>query len=52
MRPKNDRLWEWLYSVTGILDLLNNEICCDFTHMIVTEGIDIDSDTTPLCGAL
>lgn len=40
------------YSQEGILDLLNNEICCDFTHMIVTEGIDIDSDTTPLCGTL
>lgn len=40
------------YSREGILDLLNHEICCDFTHMIVTEGIDIDSDMTPLCGAL
>lgn len=40
------------YSREGLLDLLNHEICCDFTHMIVTEGIDIDSDMTPLCGAL
>ena len=36
----------------GILNLLNHEICCDFTHMIVTEGIDIDSNKTPLCGAI
>lgn len=40
------------YTREGILNLLNHEICCDFTHIIVTDGIDIDSDTTPLCGAV
>lgn len=40
------------YSPEGILNLLNHEICCEFTHMIVTTGIDIDSNKTPLCGAL
>lgn len=40
------------YTREGILNLLNHEICCDFTHIIVTDGIDIDSNTTPLCGAV
>jgi len=40
------------YTSEGILNLLNNEICCDFTHIIITNGIDIDSNTMPLCGAL
>lgn len=44
------------YTRTGIMDLLNHEICCDFTHIIITSGIDLDldldSDTTPLCGAV
>ncbi len=40
------------YTQEGILNLLNHEICCNFTHMIVTEGIDIDSNTMPLCGAV
>lgn len=35
-----------------ILNLLNHEICCDFTHMIVTDRINLDSDTMPLCGAI
>lgn len=40
------------YSKKDILNLLNNEICCDFTHMIVTSEIDLDSNWTPLCGAV
>ena len=40
------------YTKEGILDLLNHEICCDFTHMLVTEGLDLDSNTAPLCGAI
>lgn len=40
------------YTKKGILDLLNHEICCDFTHMLVTEGLDLDSNTAPLCGAI
>lgn len=40
------------YTREGILNLLNHEICCDFTHMIITDGLDLDSNTTPLCGAL
>jgi hypothetical protein len=40
------------YTQEGILNLLNHEICCEFTHIIVTGGIDIDSNTTPLCGAV
>ena len=38
----------------GIITLVNNEICCNFTHIIVTngtEGIDLD-DPTPLCGSI
>ena len=40
------------YTQEGLLNLLNHEICCDFTHIIVTSGIDLDSNTTPLCGAV
>lgn len=40
------------YTKEGILNLLNHEICCDFTHMLVTEGLDLDSNTAPLCGAI
>lgn len=40
------------YTQEGILNLLNHEICCDFTHIIVTSGIDLDSNTMPLCGAV
>ena len=40
------------YTQEGILNLLNHEICCDFTHIIVTDGIDVDANTTPLCGAV
>ena len=40
------------YTKQGILNLLNHEICCDFTHMLVTEGLDLDSNTVPLCGAI
>lgn len=32
------------YTKEGILNLLNNEICCDFTHMLITDGIDPNSD--------
>ncbi len=42
----------FLYNREGILNLLNHEICCDFTHIIVTDGIDFDSNTIPICGAL
>lgn len=40
------------YSRQGILNLLNHEICCDFTHIVFTNEIDLDSNMTPLCGAL
>ena len=40
------------YNHEGILNLFNHELCCDFTHIIVTSGIDLDSNTTPICGAL
>ncbi len=40
------------YTREGILTLVNQEICCDFTHILVTDGIDPDSNTTPLCGAI
>ena len=44
----------FLYTNEGIINLLNHEICCDFTHILVTNGIgiDLDSDLTPLCGAV
>lgn len=40
------------YGRESVLNLVNREICCNFTHIIVTSGIDIDSDITPLCGAV
>lgn len=40
------------YNSEGILNLLNHELCCNFNHIIVTGGIDLDSNQTPLCGAL
>ena len=40
------------YTESGILNLINHEMCCDFTHIIVTDGIDLDSNTAPLCGAI
>ena len=40
------------YTKESILTLVNNELYCDFTHLIITDGIDLDSNTTPLCGAL
>lgn len=40
------------YGKKDILNLLNHEICCDFTHMIVTDEIDLESNMMPLCGAL
>lgn len=40
------------YTQESILNLLNHEICCDFNHMIVTNGIDLDSSTAPLCGTI
>ena len=40
------------YAKEEILSLVNQEICCDFTHILVTEGIDLDSNPAPLCGAI
>ena len=40
------------YTRQGILNLINSEICCDFTHIIVTSDIDVNPDTDALCGAL
>ena len=40
------------YSTDGIIELFNREICCNFTHIIIADGIDIDSNTTPLCGSI
>ena len=40
------------YNSESILNLLNYELCCNFTHMIVTGDLDLDFNTTPLCGAL
>lgn len=40
------------YTKQEILNLLNHEICCDFTHMLVTEGLNLDSNTAPLRGAI
>lgn len=42
----------FLYTKAGILSLVNQELCCDFTHILVTEGIDLDSNPAPLCGAI
>lgn len=40
------------YTKEGIITLINRELCCDFTHMLLTEEIDIESNRTPLCGSL
>lgn len=40
------------YTKQDILNLINNEICCDFTHILITSDLDVDSDTKELCGAL
>lgn len=40
------------YTKEGILTLINREICCDFTHMLITDEIDPESNITPLCGSL
>ena len=40
------------YTKRGIIDLLNKELCCDFTHMLLTEEIDVETNQTPLCGSL
>lgn len=43
------------YTRDGILDLINREICCNFTHIITidgSEGIDLVSDTAPICGSI
>lgn len=43
------------YTRDGILDLVNREICCNFTHIITidgSEGIDLVSDAAPICGSI
>ena len=40
------------YSRPATLYSLHHETSCDFTHILVTDGIDLDSNTTPLCGAV
>ena len=40
------------YTKKDILNLFNHELCCNFTHIIVTDGIDLDSNKTPICGAI
>ena len=40
------------YTKEGILNLINQEICCEFTHMLITDDINIDTNTTPLCGSI
>jgi len=40
------------YTKKDILNLFNHELCCNFTHIIVTDGLDLDSNKTPLCGAI
>ena len=43
------------YTREGILNLINHEICCNFTHIIFVsgaDGIDLSSDDTPICGSI
>lgn len=40
------------YTNEDILNLINYEICCDFTHIIVTDGIDLNFSNMPLCGSV
>ncbi len=40
------------YSEKGIIELINNELCCDFTHIIVTDNIDLDENPAPVCGSV
>lgn len=38
------------YNKQGILDLINYEICCNFTHIIITDEQELLSGTMPICG--
>ncbi len=40
------------YTKEGIIELINSELCCDFSHILISgdTDIDIDNNTTPLCG--
>lgn len=41
--------------ISSMSDLINHEICCNFTHIIFvsgTDGIDLSSDDTPICGSI
>lgn len=40
------------YTQEGIIELINSELCCDFNHIIVTDNIDIDNNTTTVCGSV
>ena len=40
------------YTKEGIMALINRELCCDFTHLLVTADIDLENSTTPLCGSI
>lgn len=40
------------YTQEGIIELINSELCCDFNHMLVTDNIDLDGNTTPVCGSV
>ena len=40
------------YTEKGIVKLINDELCCDFTHIIVTNNIDLDENPIPICGSL
>ena len=40
------------YTEKGIVKLINDELCCEFTHIIVTNNIDLDENPVPICGSL
>ena len=40
------------YTQEGIIELINSELCCDFNHILVTDNIDVDNNTTPVCGSV
>lgn len=40
------------YTKAGILNLVNAELYCDFTHILITDELDPEFNKTPLCGSV
>lgn len=40
------------YEKECIINFVNNDLCCDFTHLIVTDDIGFEYNELPLCGSI